>query len=75
SLKHAGFRALFDAAVVAIRRDGEKVSGKLGDVLLQPGDFLVLAVGEDFRNRNNVSKNFVIISGVEPDTHLKGAYE
>ncbi|AHI98215.1 SLC13 family permease [Vibrio parahaemolyticus] len=75
SLKHAGFRALFDAAVVAIRRDGEKVSGKLGDVQLQPGDFLVLAVGEDFRNRNNVSKNFVIISGVEPDTHLKGAYE
>ncbi|WP_394145939.1 SLC13 family permease [Vibrio atypicus] len=75
SLKYAGFRALFDAAVVAIRRDGEKVSGKLGDIELQPGDFLVLAVGDDFKNRNNVSKNFVIISGVQPDTHLKGMYE
>nr|WP_202819668.1 SLC13 family permease [Thaumasiovibrio occultus] len=72
NLKAAGFRALFNAAVVAIRRDGERVSGKLGDVTLQAGDFLVLAVGRDFANRNNLVKNFINVSDVEPETKLSG---
>ncbi|ABV37566.1 TrkA-C domain protein [Shewanella sediminis HAW-EB3] len=72
TLKGAGFRALFDAAVVAIRRDGEEVSGKLGEVVIQTGDFLMLAVGEDFKSRRNISKNFIVISGVEPETRING---
>ncbi|UUM30019.1 SLC13 family permease [Vibrio japonicus] len=70
TLKHAGFRALFDAAVVAIKRDGERLSGKLGEVLLKPGDYLVLAVGEDFKSRHNLSKNFFFVSGVETERTL-----
>jgi len=72
SLRKAGFRALFDAAVVAIKRDGENVSGKLGEVVLRAGDYLVLAVGEDFKSRRNISKNFILISGVELDSMLSG---
>jgi di/tricarboxylate transporter len=72
TLKQAGFRARFDAAVVAIRREGEKLSGKLGDITLQAGDFLVLAVGNDFCARTNLSKNFYILSGHQPDNMLHG---
>ena len=72
TLKTAGFRARFDAAVVAIRREGGELSGKLGDIEIQAGDFLVLAVGKDFRARTNLSKNFYIISGHEPDNMLHG---
>ena len=72
TLKTIGFRALFDAAVVAIRRDGEQVSGKLGEVVIRAGDFLVLAVGEDYRTRTNISKNFLVLSGVEPETRING---
>jgi di/tricarboxylate transporter len=72
SLKEAGFRALFDAAVVAIKRDGENLSGKLGEVTLSAGDYLVLAVGEDFKSRRNISKNFILVSGVELDSMLSG---
>lgn len=72
TLKTTGFRALFDAAVVAIRRDGEQVSGKLGDVAIQPGDFLVLAVGDDYKTRTNINKNFLVVSGVEPDSRING---
>lgn len=75
TLKQTGFRAKFDAAVVAIKRDGEQVSGKLGDMVLRSGDYLVLAVGEDFKTRKNICKNFITISGVEPDTRLKGKQE
>lgn len=62
SLKDLGFRALFDAAVVAIRRDGEQISGKLGELKLQAGDFLLLATGADFQQRDNITKNFFVVS-------------
>ena len=62
TIKALGFRALFDAAVVAIRRDGEQLSGKLGEIKLQAGDFLLLAAGPDFHSRHNISKNFFILS-------------
>ena len=72
TLKTTGFRALFDAAVVAIRRDGERVSGKLGDVVIRSGDFLVLAVGGDYKSRTNINKNFLTLSGVEPESRING---
>lgn len=62
TLKRIGFRALFDAAVVAIRRDGERLSGKLGEIPLQAGDFLLLATGPDFCKRHNLAKNFFILN-------------
>jgi len=72
NLKKAGFRARFDAAVVAIRREGAQLSGKLGDIKIQSGDFLVLAVGNDFSARTNLSKNFYILSGHKPENMLSG---
>jgi di/tricarboxylate transporter len=72
TLKSAGFRARFDAAVVAIRREGSTLSGKLGEITLQSGDFLILAVGNDFSSRTNLSKNFYILSGHKPENMLSG---
>jgi di/tricarboxylate transporter len=72
TLKKAGFRARFDAAVVAVRREGSALSGKLGDIVIQPGDFLVLAAGQDFTTRPNLSKNFYILSGHQADNMLSG---
>ncbi|MBM7037723.1 SLC13 family permease [Vibrio sp. 188UL20-2] len=70
TLKSVGFRALFDAAVVAIKRDGKRVSGKLGDAKIKPGDFLILAAGEDYHARRNLTKNFFLLSGVETERTL-----
>jgi len=72
TLKKAGFRARFDAAVVAVRREGSALSGKLGDIVLQSGDFLVLAVGPDFSSRTNLSKNFFILSDHQAINMLNG---
>ncbi|MBS3797155.1 SLC13 family permease [Pseudoalteromonas sp. BDTF-M6] len=62
TLKDVGFRAKFDAAVVAIHRNRGRLSGKLGEVAIRPGDRLMLAVGRDFQNRNNLDKNFYFVS-------------
>ncbi|MDP5137889.1 anion permease [Rheinheimera baltica] len=72
TLKSSGFRARFDAAVVAVRRDGERVSGKLGEIELKAGDFLLLATGPDFAGRHNLSKNFYVLSGIKPENMLSG---
>jgi di/tricarboxylate transporter len=75
TLKSLGFRALFDAAVVAIRRDGEALSGKLGEIKLQSGDFLLLATGPDFMQRHNLTKNFFILSEKKMPTKLSRIQE
>lgn len=61
TIKESLFRARFDAAVVGLKRDGERLSGKLGAIRLQPGDSLMLAVGPDFAQRSNLNKNFLIV--------------
>ncbi|WP_444919156.1 SLC13 family permease [Microbulbifer sp. JMSA003] len=65
SLKSCNFRTRFDAAVVAMRRGGDRLSGKLGEIELRAGDALLLAVGADFRHHLNIDKNFYVISGTE----------
>lgn len=75
TIKALGFRALFDAAVVAIRRDGEQLSGKLGEIKLQAGDFLLLATGQDFEKRHNLSKNFFVLSEQRISTKLSKQQE
>lgn len=61
SIKASGFRSLFDAAVVGLRRGGQRLSGKLGSITLQAGDSLMLAAGADFYSRRNVDKNFLVV--------------
>jgi di/tricarboxylate transporter len=61
SIKSSGFRSLFDAAVVGMRRGGQRLSGKLGSITLQAGDSLMLATGGDFHERRNVDKNFLVV--------------
>lgn len=62
SIKEVGFRALFDAAVVGIRRGGRRLSGQLGGITLKAGDSLMLAIGSDFYGRQNLSRNFAVLT-------------
>ena len=60
SIQQSDFRSRFDAAVVGVRRDGERLSGRLGNIVLRGGDSLMLAVGPDFHKRGNLSRNFLV---------------
>ena len=61
TVKDSGFRSMFDAAIVGMRRGGKRLSGKLGNLTIQAGDSMILAVGPDFNDRKNLDKNFVVI--------------
>ena len=72
TVKESEFRNRYDAAVVAIHRNGERLSGKLGDIQLRSGDVLLLFTGNDFLNRVDLYKDLIIISDIErPSTIAK----
>ncbi|MCZ2291202.1 MAG: SLC13 family permease [Burkholderiales bacterium] len=62
TIKEVNFRSQFDAAVIAVRRGGERLRGPIASVPLDVGDTLVLVVGKDFEKRNNLRRNFVVVS-------------
>lgn len=65
TIREVDFRSNFDAAVIAVRRGDQRLGGSMGNTRLEVGDALVLVVGQDFEKRNNVSRNFVIVSKTE----------
>ncbi len=62
TIKEVDFRSQFDAAVIAVRRGSDRVKGPIADLPLEVGDTLVLVVGTDFDKRNNLTRNFVVVS-------------
>jgi len=56
----SNFRNRYDAAIVAIHRNGERISGKIGNVTLRPGDLLLLYSGEDFEERVDLYRDLFI---------------
>lgn len=64
SVKKTDFRSRYDAAIVAIHRNGERISGKIGDIEVKPGDLLLLVAGEDFKKRTEDSQNIYAITKV-----------
>ena len=49
--KEIQFRGKFNAAIIGIHRNGERLSGKIGNVKLEAGDLLLLVTGNDFNQR------------------------
>nr|WP_280925578.1 SLC13 family permease [Shewanella septentrionalis] len=70
SLKESLFREQFDAAVMAIRRGNHPLKGGLGDIILQPGDVLLLTPGDGFSNSSKLSSEFAAISGLDLNVRL-----
>lgn len=73
TIRDASFRSQFDAAVVAVKRGNQRLSGGLGALELHPGDVLILAVGPDFSQRTNLARNFIVVNGLKNERQRAGA--
>ncbi len=65
TVKETDFRSRFDASVVAIHRHGARVKGKIGNIVLESGDVLLLLAGKDFEKLTANRPNFYILSKVK----------
>jgi di/tricarboxylate transporter len=65
TLKEIGFRARFEAAVLAIHRADTRVGAKLGDVVLHPGDVLLVLGAADFAARWRDRGEFLAVAPLE----------
>ena len=72
TVREARFRTVYNAAIVAVRRNGAAIRAKIGDIRLEPGDTLLLETPRGFARAYRSSSHFYLVSpleGFEPPRH------
>jgi di/tricarboxylate transporter len=65
SIREARFRTHYNAAIIAVARSGERLRQKIGDIVLEPGDTLLLESHPTFVQRLRNSRDFFLVSGLD----------
>ena len=73
TLKQIEFRENYDAAIVAIHRNGEKLRGKIGEIEMQAGDLLLVSAGKNFIKYLNSRTDLYLVSVVTKPIESKPA--
>jgi hypothetical protein len=68
SIRDANFRTVYNAAVIAVHRNGERVAGKIGTIKLEAGDTLLLQGAPGFRRAHRNNPDFYLISEIPGTT-------
>ena len=74
SVREGRFRTLYRAAIIAVARNGERLRGKIGDMVLRAGDTLLVEARPDFVSRQGRSRDFLLVSeigGFHPPDHRR----
>jgi di/tricarboxylate transporter len=72
TVKDGKFRSVYNAVVIAVARNGVRLTGKIGDISLEVGDTLLLEAPPSFAGRNRDSRDFFLVSpipGSNPQSH------
>ena len=64
-IRDAHFRDRYGAVVMAVARNGERVSGNLGSIRLEAGDTLLLEARPAFVTRQRYNKDFLLINDLD----------
>lgn len=67
AIRDARFRARYGAAVLAVARNGERIKGNLGSIILQAGDTLLLEARPAFVSRQRYNKDFLLINDLNTE--------
>ncbi|MCA9050097.1 MAG: SLC13 family permease [Planctomycetaceae bacterium] len=65
TVRESRFRSHYNAAIIAVHRNGVRLTGKIGDMRLQPGDTLLLESTSDFIEQQRNSRHFFLVSEVQ----------
>ena len=70
SIRAGRFRTQYNAVVIGVARGGERLYQKLGDVVLETGDTLLLEARPAFVQQQRNARDFYLVSGIEDSTPL-----
>lgn len=65
SIREGRFRTRYNAVVIAVARNGERVRGRIGDIELRAGDALLLEALPAFVEQHRNSNDFYLVSRME----------
>ena len=68
TIRDGRFRNVYNAVVVAVARNGERLHKKIGDIVLRAGDTLLLEAHPSFADQQRNSRDFFLVSRLE-DSH------
>jgi di/tricarboxylate transporter len=68
TVREGRFRSTYDAVVIAVARNGERLRMKIGDITLEPGDTLLLEASADFADHQRTNRDFYLVSAVRDST-------
>jgi len=68
TVREGDFRKRYNAAVVAVHRNGERLTNKVGSIRLEPGDTLLLQTRNEFVESHRHSHEFYLVSRVGDTT-------
>lgn len=71
TIRDGRFRSVYDAAVIAVHRGGEHLSGKIGDIVLRPGDTLLLETHPNFIQTHRNRRDFFLVSELEDSQPIR----
>ena len=65
TIREGQFRSTYNAVVIAVARNGERLRQKIGDIVLRAGDTLLLETHPSFGTQQRNSRDFFLVSQVE----------
>ncbi|MEX0676335.1 MAG: SLC13 family permease [Pirellulales bacterium] len=65
TIRDGRFRNVYNAVVVAVARNGERLHKKIGDVVLRAGDTLLVEAHPSFADQQRNSRDFFLVSRLE----------
>jgi di/tricarboxylate transporter len=71
SIRDGSFRKRYNAVVIAVARNGERVRGKIGDIVLRAGDTLLIESHAGFIPRQRDSNEFLLVSRLEDSRPIR----
>lgn len=65
TIRDGHFRTTYNAVVIAVGRNGERLQEKIGSIVLRPGDALLLEALPAFVEQQRNSRDFYLVSHIE----------
>ncbi|GAB3068932.1 SLC13 family permease [Salinicoccus sesuvii] len=70
TVKSTRFRTRYNAGVIAVHRNNERIKSRVGDIIFKPGDTVLLLAAKDFLEQHMHENDFYVVTSLAPPEAL-----